>query len=167
MCHILQDLWSSLIWSPYSKASDRPTCQSSFHYFRVNMKNNQWVEARCGYFFFNWEVYFMAVKLCLACWCLLYSRGWKYAHLHENPVFRAPDTPCNFETRASRGEWTCKFLKSLPSPSCSPCLVDVASMPSHQYPWFKMAKIAVFRWISLSQGVVSAFLVHFFTLITV
>ena len=57
----------------------------------------------------------------------------------------------------------------LPNPSCRPCLVDMASTPSRQYSWLKMAKTAVFRWISLSQSIIrlSAFLEHFFTVLDV
>ena len=55
----------------------------------------------------------------------------------------------------------------LPSPSCGPSLVGVASTPSGQHSWLEKVKTAVFRWISLSQDIINAFLVHFSILLDV
>ena len=80
------------------------------------------------------------------------------------PWAAEPDTPICVKTLFLTALVTLKQQRLMNTWSY---LVGVASTPSGQHLWLKKVKTAVFRWISFSQSVISAFLVHFFTLLDV
>ena len=92
----------------------------------------------------------------------VHAHQWTLPQKLPSPPHR---TYTAFYRRTSSSSMDASSLAS--AASFRPCLVGVASTPSHQYSWLKMAKAAVFRWISLTQSIISDFLVHFFTLLDV